>query len=60
MYFHVVLSLRAEIADELEGILAIPPAADPYAHLKAAILARKTASERSRLQHLLNMEELGD
>ncbi|KAG0431385.1 hypothetical protein HPB47_021837, partial [Ixodes persulcatus] len=41
-------------------ILAAAPTSNQYDNLKAAILARKTTSERSRLQHLLNMEELGD
>ncbi|CAN7943356.1 unnamed protein product [Ixodes hexagonus] len=59
-YLHVVSALPAEVADELEDILAATPTANQYDHLKAAILARKTASERSRLQSLLNMEELGD
>ncbi|CAN7939895.1 unnamed protein product, partial [Ixodes pacificus] len=59
-YLHVVSSLPAEVADELEDILAAKPTSNQYGNLKAAILARKTASERSRLQHLLNMEELGD
>ncbi|CAN8014993.1 unnamed protein product, partial [Ixodes persulcatus] len=49
-----------EVADELEDNLAAAPTLDAYDHLKAAILARKTASERSRLQNLLNMEELGN
>ncbi|CAN7945791.1 unnamed protein product [Ixodes hexagonus] len=59
-YLHVVSALPAEVADELEDILAATPTANQYDHLKAAILARKTASERSRLQSLLNMEEVGD
>ncbi|KAM7285241.1 hypothetical protein ISCGN_032199 [Ixodes scapularis] len=59
-YLHVVSSLPAELADELENILAAPATSNQYDLLKAAILARKTPSERSRLQHLLNMEELGD
>ncbi|KAG0426739.1 hypothetical protein HPB47_026165, partial [Ixodes persulcatus] len=59
-YLHVVSSLTAELADELEDILAAPAASNQYDLLKAAILARKTPSERRRLQHLLNMEELGD
>ncbi|KAM7310122.1 hypothetical protein ISCGN_007075 [Ixodes scapularis] len=58
-YLHVVSSLPAELADELEDILAAPATSNQYDLLKAAILARKTPSERSRLQHLLNMEELG-
>lgn len=60
MYLHVVSSLPTEIGDELEDILANPPATDPYNQLKTAVLARNTTSERNRLQHLLNMEELCD
>ncbi|CAN8014992.1 unnamed protein product [Ixodes persulcatus] len=60
-YLHIVSSLPAEVADELEDIHATAPTPNcAYDHLKAAVLARKTASERSRLQHLLSMEELGD
>ncbi|XP_042143669.1 uncharacterized protein LOC120847150 isoform X2 [Ixodes scapularis] len=59
-YLHVVSSLPAEVADELEDILAAAPTSNQYDNLKAAILARKTTSERSCLQHLLNMKELGN
>ncbi|KAG0412249.1 hypothetical protein HPB47_010609 [Ixodes persulcatus] len=56
----IVPEIRTEVADELEDILAAALTSNQYDNLKAAILTRKTASERSRLQHLLNMEELGD
>ncbi|CAN7978188.1 unnamed protein product, partial [Ixodes persulcatus] len=59
-YLHIVSSLPAEVADELEDIHATAPTPNAYDHLKAAVLARKTASERSRFQHLLSMKELGD
>ncbi|XP_042143702.1 uncharacterized protein LOC121834030 [Ixodes scapularis] len=59
-YLHVVSSLPAEVADELEDVLAAAPTSNQYDNLKAAILARKTTSERSCLQHLLNMKELGN
>ncbi|KAH7986828.1 hypothetical protein HPB52_024698 [Rhipicephalus sanguineus] len=32
----------------------------PYEHLKAIVLTRKTVSERNRLQQLLNADEFGD
>ncbi|KAG0415070.1 hypothetical protein HPB47_007756 [Ixodes persulcatus] len=60
MYLHAVSSLSTEIADELEDILANPPATGSYGHLKAAVLAKKTSSDGSRLQHPLNTEELDD
>ncbi|KAG0416233.1 hypothetical protein HPB47_006594, partial [Ixodes persulcatus] len=53
-------SMTYSKAEEWQDILAAAPTSNQYDNLKAAILARKTASERSRLQHLLNMEELGD
>lgn len=59
-YYHVVSALPPELADELDDILAMPPPDDAFDHLKRTILARKTESETSRLQQLLNTEELGD
>lgn len=59
-YFHIVSSLPPEVADELDDVLAAQPTTEPYENLKATILARKTTSERARLQQLLTIEELGD
>ncbi|KAG0428216.1 hypothetical protein HPB47_024784, partial [Ixodes persulcatus] len=59
-YLHTVSSLPADVAEELADILAAPDPVNPFDQLKAAILDRKTESERSRLQQLLNTEELGD
>ncbi|CAN7979481.1 unnamed protein product [Ixodes pacificus] len=59
-YLHTVSSLPADVAEELADILATPDPVNPFDQLKAAILDRKTESERSRLQQLLNTEELGD
>lgn len=59
-YNSVVTSLPGSIADELADILDAPHPEAPYDHLKAAIIQRKSESERSRLQQLLNTEELGD
>ncbi|KAG0436859.1 hypothetical protein HPB47_017724, partial [Ixodes persulcatus] len=56
----LIASSNSAMAFYIEDILAAAPTSNQYDNLKAAILARKTASERSRLQHLLNMEELGD
>ncbi|XP_042150251.1 uncharacterized protein LOC121838220 [Ixodes scapularis] len=59
-YYHVVSALPPEVADELDDVLASPPPDDAYNYIKRTILARKTESEASRLQQLLNTEELGD
>ncbi|CAN7938400.1 unnamed protein product, partial [Ixodes hexagonus] len=59
-YFHIVSSLPPEVADEVDDLLASPPATEPYEQLKTTILAQKTTSERTRLQELLAAEELGD
>lgn len=58
-HFHVVSSLPAEIADELEDILMAAPTPEGSDNLKAAILDRKTPWKGSQLQHLLNMKQLG-
>ncbi|KAM7284534.1 uncharacterized protein ISCGN_001628 [Ixodes scapularis] len=59
-YYHVVSALPPEVADELDDVLASPPPHDAYDYIKRTILAGKTESEASRLQQLLNTEELGD
>ncbi|CAN7944983.1 unnamed protein product, partial [Ixodes pacificus] len=59
-YLHTVSSLPADVAEELADILSTPGPVNPFDHLKAAILDRKSESERSRLQQLLTTEELGD
>lgn len=59
-YYHVVSALPPEVADELDDVLALPPPENAYDHIKEIILARKTASEASRIQQLLTTEELGD
>ncbi|XP_050030402.1 uncharacterized protein [Dermacentor andersoni] len=60
MYLHVVSALSSEVADEFDDVMRAPHPAAPYDHFKAIVLTRKTVSERSRLQQLLNAEELGD
>ncbi|KAH6938873.1 hypothetical protein HPB50_014052 [Hyalomma asiaticum] len=59
-YLHVVSTLPSEVADEFDDVLNLPHATRPYDHFKTIVLTRKTVSERSRLQQLLNAEELGD
>ncbi|XP_070385769.1 uncharacterized protein [Dermacentor albipictus] len=60
MYLHVVSALSSEVADEFDDVIRAPHPATPYDHFKAIVLTRKTVSKRSRLQQLLNAEELGD
>ncbi|XP_037554853.2 uncharacterized protein LOC119431437 [Dermacentor silvarum] len=59
-YLHVVSTLPSEVADEFDDVLSLPHATRPYDHFKTIVLTRKALSERSRLQQLLNTEELGD
>ncbi|KAG0434554.1 hypothetical protein HPB47_019018 [Ixodes persulcatus] len=59
-YYHVVASLPAKVADQLDDVLALPPREDAYDHLKTILLARTMTSESSRIQQLLTAEELGD
>lgn len=59
-YLHVVSTLPSEVADEFDDVLSVPHPSEPYEHFKTIVLTRKTVSERSRLQQLLNAEELGD
>ncbi|KAH6937428.1 hypothetical protein HPB50_000411 [Hyalomma asiaticum] len=59
-YLHVVSTLPSEVADEFDDALSLPHATQPYDHFKGIVLMCKTVSEHSRLQQLLNAEELGD
>lgn len=59
-YLHVVSTLPSEVADEFDDVLSVPHPSEPYEHFKAIVLTRKTILECSRLQQLLNAEELGD
>lgn len=62
-FLHVVGALTPTAVEEISDILASfnhnRPAA-PYDQLKAALLERTAASERTRIQQLLSSEELGD
>lgn len=62
-FHYVVRALPAtaaeEVADILTSFIRNPPAT-AYDQLKAALLERTTASERTRIQQLLSTEELGD
>ncbi|KAG0429575.1 hypothetical protein HPB47_023505 [Ixodes persulcatus] len=57
---HMKKGDNPELADDPKDILAAPATPNQYDRLKAAILARKTQSERCRFQHPLNMEEHGN
>lgn len=59
-YLHVVSTLPSEVADEFDDVLSVPHPSEPYEQFKAIVLKRKMVSEHSRLQQLLNAEELGD
>ncbi|CAN7978966.1 unnamed protein product, partial [Ixodes persulcatus] len=59
-YHHVVSALSPTAADEVYDVLSSPSAMNPYDQLKAALLQRTEASERTRWQQLLSAEELGD
>ncbi|KAH8031727.1 hypothetical protein HPB51_020701 [Rhipicephalus microplus] len=57
---HLVSCLPQDVADELADILASPHLSHLYDTLKAAIISRKSESERSRVQQLSVVTELGD
>lgn len=59
-YHLVVSALSPAAAEEVADLLSAPPSTTPYSTLKAALLERTTASQRSRFQQLLSTEELGD
>ncbi|CAN7950256.1 unnamed protein product, partial [Ixodes pacificus] len=59
-YHHVVSALSPTAADEVYDVLSSPSATNPYDQLKAALLQRTEASERTRWQQPLSAEELGD
>lgn len=62
-FHHVVGALPSTAAEEVVDIITSfrnNPPARPYDQLKAALLERTAASERTRIQQLLSAEELGD
>jgi len=57
----VVANLPLDIISEVRDIITNLSQTDtPYEQLKEALLQRTTSSERTRLQQLLSLEELGD
>ncbi|KAH8037785.1 hypothetical protein HPB51_017285 [Rhipicephalus microplus] len=59
-YHLVVSALSPADTEEVSGLISGPPSTTRYSTLKAALLERTTASQRSRMQQLLSAEELGD
>ena len=57
---YVIASLQPDVATEVRDLILTPPADNPFATLKAALVDRTAASEQRRLQQLLTEEELGD
>ncbi|XP_064462421.1 uncharacterized protein LOC135373039 [Ornithodoros turicata] len=60
MYLNVVSALPPDVADQVDDLLASPPAENPYQQLKEAILSCAECTEQSRIRQLLSGEELGD
>ncbi|KAM7301018.1 uncharacterized protein ISCGN_016583 [Ixodes scapularis] len=58
-YYHVVSALPQEVTAKLDDVLTSSRPDYACDYIKRAILARKTESEASRLQQLLNTEERG-
>ncbi|KAK2578098.1 hypothetical protein KPH14_012843 [Odynerus spinipes] len=59
-YWHVIAQLEAHVVEELEDILTSPPTQDKYQNLKQEIIKRFTPSKDSRMQKLMEHEEMGD
>lgn len=57
---YVISALSPEIIVEVRDIVLHPPTIDPYKVLKAALILRTADSEQTRLQRLLDGEQLGD
>lgn len=59
-YLPVVSSLPVDVAKNLADILTTPEPANPFDHLKAAIIERKFESKRSRKQQHLTSDDVGN
>lgn len=59
-YGHVLSKLDARLADEVEDIIANPPAKDKYEHLKSELIKRFSTTKKQRTRQLLGEEQLGD
>ncbi|XP_049513996.1 uncharacterized protein LOC119431778 [Dermacentor silvarum] len=59
-FHYAVAALSPAATDEIADLLNAPLSTAAYDDLKAALLQRTAASQRSRIQQLLSAEELGD
>ena len=59
-YEMVASLLPDEVADEVRDLILEPPADDPYATLKQAVIKRFSVSDRVRMQKLMSNVHLGD
>ncbi|XP_075527660.1 uncharacterized protein LOC142559865 [Dermacentor variabilis] len=59
-FHYTVAALSPAAIDEVADLLSSPLSTAAYDDLKAALLQRTAASQRSRIQQLLSAEELGD
>uniref|UniRef100_A0A5S6Q4E0 RNA-directed DNA polymerase n=2 Tax=Trichuris muris TaxID=70415 RepID=A0A5S6Q4E0_TRIMR len=57
---YVVASLPFEIASEVRDLVLTPPTDAPYDKLKEALIRRTSVPRHTRIQQLLNADELGD
>ncbi|XP_065309699.1 uncharacterized protein [Dermacentor albipictus] len=60
MFHYAVAALSPTAIEEVADLLNSPLSAAAYDDLKAALLQRTAASQRSRIQQLLSTEERGD
>lgn len=59
-FFYVIGHLDPQYADDVEDIIAHPPATDKYTKLKCELIKRLSASREKKVMQLLRHEELGD
>ncbi|XP_018327691.1 uncharacterized protein LOC108738667 [Agrilus planipennis] len=57
---YVSSNLDLRYAAEVRGIIINPPATEPYATIKAALIRRLGTSQELRTKQLLGQEEIGD
>ncbi|XP_050555622.1 uncharacterized protein LOC126911620 [Spodoptera frugiperda] len=59
-FFYIIGHLDPQYADEVEDIIANPPATEKYTKLKSELINRLSASREKKVMQLLMHEELGD
>ncbi|XP_025836050.1 uncharacterized protein LOC108733229 [Agrilus planipennis] len=57
---YVLSNLDPHYAAEVRDIIVNPPATDPYATIRAALIRRLGISQETRMKQLLEPEDLGD